>query len=206
MFSQVLRPLGSTWRMRQVKIRKKLKIDPPYCTYCAAHSYWSELHGSFKGASLFFKERQERFAHGHSFLKRDESDSIQKSDSEQFATLAHYKNWQWAIRLPCSLKRSNRSDWLFFMSESFFRSKKRVIRSKNEWFAQKNEWFAQKTKARIPNPGFVRRTFCLCTNLSLLSWASEMGTVMLNTVHRTDSSQVGVVSDPCSIRALGLSR
>ena len=124
MFSQVLRPLGSTWRMRQVKIRKKLKIDPPYCTYCAAHSYWSELHGSFKGASLFFKERQERFAHGHSFLKRDESDSIQKSDSEQFATLAHYKNWQWAIRLPCSLKRSNRSDWLFFMSESFFRSKK----------------------------------------------------------------------------------
>ena len=89
------------------------------CTFLLVWASWE-----LKGASLFFKERQERFAHGHSFLKRDESDSIQKSDSEQFATLAHYKNWQCAIRLPCSLKRSNRSDWLFFMSESFFRSKK----------------------------------------------------------------------------------
>jgi len=32
--------------------------------------------------------------------------------------------------------------------------------------------------------------------LKILSWASEMGTVVGKTVHKTTSSQVGVVRDP----------
>ena len=50
--SQVLRPLGSTWRIRQVKIRKKSKIDPPYCT---VERKWRKLVINFKFFISFWK-------------------------------------------------------------------------------------------------------------------------------------------------------
>ena len=81
---------------------------------------------------LFFKERQERFDLVAHYKRAILSDSL------------FTKERLGVIHFRCSLQMSERSDLLFFKSESLFRF--------FALFAHKNDWFTWKTKERIPNP------------------------------------------------------
>ena len=76
---------------------------------------------------LFFKEGLERFAPIALNKRAIVSDSLRSLMT---------KEWPWAIRSGHSWQKSNRSDSLFFMRESLFRSfshQKRAHCSKNQW-------------------------------------------------------------------------